>query len=419
MRQLAVAVAAISVVLVVSTSVFAQSSTEQTSTVSTARLINVSGVFRPADGAKPNPVETVTVAIYAEAAGGAPLWEETQTTPIDPSGRYTVLLGTTERDGVPLPLFAAGEARWMGITFSRAGEAESARTPLTSVPYALKASDAETLGGLPLSAFQLAPAARQAGATQLAASPTDVVSNLVNSGTTNSLAKYVNGVDLGSSAIFETGGRLGINTTVPLDNIHSRFLNTDGGLTGLAVQNLGNSATSYSGMLFYDQNGNTAQFQGFNNSTHEYRINNIARDYFGTGAYNGAINFMLGGSSRLLINPVIGIGMYAPVGILAGAAPIGLYVNSAGDSGISVETTSPTGAGIFADGPQYGVFASTNTGIGVLGYADNVTLGWAGMFDGDVNVLGVTARVPARLESTIRSILRTSTCLTPSLSHRT
>ena len=35
------------------------------------------------------------------------------------------------------------------------------------------------------------------------------------------------------------------------------------------------------------------QFQGFNNSTHEYRINNIA-----TG---GSINFMTGSTSRFLV----------------------------------------------------------------------------------------------------------------------
>ncbi len=64
-------------------------------------------------------------------------------------------------------------------------------------------------------------------------------------------------------------------------------------LTGIAVQNLGSTATSYSGMLFYDQNGALGQFQGFNNATHEYRINNIAA--------GGSINFMLGGSSKFLV----------------------------------------------------------------------------------------------------------------------
>ena len=46
-------------------------------------------------------------------------------------------------------------------------------------------------------------------------------------------------------------------------------------------------------MLFYDQNGALGQFQGFNNGTHEYRINNIAT--------NGSINFMTGSTSRFIV----------------------------------------------------------------------------------------------------------------------
>jgi hypothetical protein len=85
-----------------------------------------------------------------------------------------------------------------------------------------------------------------------------------------------------------------------------RFTNTNGAATGLAVQNLGNTATSYSGMLFYDQFGALGQFQGFNNVTHEYRINNIAT--------NASINFMLGTMSRLFVAPTgyIGIGTTNP-----------------------------------------------------------------------------------------------------------
>ena len=116
--------------------------------------------------------------------------------------------------------------------------------------------------------------------------------------------------------------------------------------TGLAVQNLGNTATSYSGMLFYDQNGALAQFQGFNNVTHEYRINNIAR--------NPSINFMLGGTSRLKIDTTVGTTISGPVGILAGGATIGLLVSSSGFHGISVENTNPgpTGAAIRVQRPR-------------------------------------------------------------------
>ena len=84
----------------------------------------------------------------------------------------------------------------------------------------------------------------------------------------------------------------------PLDPLHVRFTNTNGAITGLAVQNLGNTTTSYSGMLFYDQNGALGQFQGFNNVTHEYRINNIART---PAARNGSINFMTGSTSRFFV----------------------------------------------------------------------------------------------------------------------
>jgi hypothetical protein len=60
-------------------------------------------------------------------------------------------------------------------------------------------------------------------------------------------------------------------------------------------------------MLFYDHTNALTQFQGYNNSTHEYRINNIAP--------NGSINFMLGGSSKFLVAPSGNIGL----GVVPGA----------------------------------------------------------------------------------------------------
>ena len=113
-------------------------------------------------------------------------------------------------------------------------------------------------------------------------------------GTTNFLAKYVNGADVGSSGVFEASRRpaIGMGTTTPFDRLHLRFNNNTGDFTGLAVQNMSGGAFAYSGMLFYDHLGALAQFQGYNNSTHEYRINNIA-------SRAASINFMLGGTSRL------------------------------------------------------------------------------------------------------------------------
>ena len=56
------------------------------SSPSVPRLINISGVFRPANGQPASAVETVTLSIYADAEGGAPLWQETQTIAIDSAG---------------------------------------------------------------------------------------------------------------------------------------------------------------------------------------------------------------------------------------------------------------------------------------------------------------------------------------------
>ena len=262
---------------------------------SVPRVVRLDGAFVPADGLPPAAVETVTLSLFASEVGGTPLWEETQQVRVDPQGRYAVFLGATTPDGLPVNVLATGEPRWLGLRFVRAGETEQARVPLTSVPYALRASDADTLGGLPPAAFLRAdPAAREAGGGDPLTSPArSQPGPLANSGTANFIGKFTNSVDLGNSVLFENAGQIGLGTTTPLDLLHTRFTNTIGTLTGIAVQNLGSTATSYSGMLFYDQNGALGQFQGFNNATHEYRINNIAA--------GGTINFMLGGTSRFQV----------------------------------------------------------------------------------------------------------------------
>ena len=122
-------------------------------------LVKVSGTLAQRQGSTVG----VTFALYAEQTGGAPLWLETQNVTPDANGRYTVYLGANHANGVPLNLFASGEARWLGV--QPEGQPEQARAQLVSVPYALTAGDAQTLGGQPLSAFVLASAANGNTAT--------------------------------------------------------------------------------------------------------------------------------------------------------------------------------------------------------------------------------------------------------------
>jgi Chaperone of endosialidase len=283
--------------------------------VSVPRLVNITGVYQPASGQSAPGGTVVTLTIYAEQTGGAPLWQETQNVTLDSAGRFSLLFGATQPDGIPIAIFAAADERWLGLHFAGVGETERPRTRLTSVPYALRSADADTLGGRPASAYLLAPAGKPAAGGsshststghpttaggQDAAAPNDVLP-----GTANYVAKYVDSANVGTSALFENAGFVGLNTTTPQDYLHIRFTNTAGSFTGLAVQNLGNTASSYSGTLFYDQNGALGQFQGFNNVTHEYRINNIAS--------LGSINFMLGGASKFFVSPAsVGIGTTSP-----------------------------------------------------------------------------------------------------------
>src|SRR6266481_2587972 len=120
------------------------------------RLVKFAGTMKDELGKARTGVVGVTFAIYKEQEGGAALWLETQNVELDEQGRYTVLLGSSKNEGLPLELFTAGEPRWLGVQVNLPKELEQARVLLVSVPYALKAADAETLGGKPLSSFVLA-----------------------------------------------------------------------------------------------------------------------------------------------------------------------------------------------------------------------------------------------------------------------
>lgn len=127
------------------------------------RLIQFGGAVKEAAG---RPVAGLTFALYKEQEGGAPVWMETQNVSLDESGRYTALLGATKTGGLPMELFISGEARWLGIQAD--GHPEQPRVLLLSVPYALKAADAETVGGLPPSAFMQAAQSLNANAAAIA-----------------------------------------------------------------------------------------------------------------------------------------------------------------------------------------------------------------------------------------------------------
>ena len=114
---------------------------------SVPRIVRVTSTFHPADGKPPAKVETMTLSIYAEETGGVPLWQETQTVPVNPDGRFALLLGLTRPEGLPLDLFASGEPRWLAIHVDRPGESEPERIRLLLLNSATASSAAANTGG--------------------------------------------------------------------------------------------------------------------------------------------------------------------------------------------------------------------------------------------------------------------------------
>ena len=115
---------------------------------STTRLIPYSASATNADGSPLTGEVGLTFELYEEQAGGAPLWQETQRVQTDERGRYLVYLGSVTE--IPQLAFTEERARWLAVSIEGR---EQPRVMLVAVPYALRAADADTLGGRPASAF--------------------------------------------------------------------------------------------------------------------------------------------------------------------------------------------------------------------------------------------------------------------------
>jgi hypothetical protein len=172
-------------------------------------------VLKDGSGAVITALSGVTFLIYKDEQGGAPLWMETQNVQPDKAGRYAVQLGAVSKDGLPPDVFMTGEARWLAVQIGN--EAEQARVALVAVPYAMKAADAQTLGGLPASAFVLAappnasPATATTGsqASGLASPPTS--SNVTTTGgTANTIPLFTTPTNIQNSILTQTG-KAGVN----------------------------------------------------------------------------------------------------------------------------------------------------------------------------------------------------------------
>jgi hypothetical protein len=208
-------------------------------------LVKFSGALTDVNGKPLSGTVGVTFLLYKDELGGAPLWMETQNVTPDKNGHYTVVLGTTTAQGLPTDLFASGEARWLGVQAE--GQAEQPRVLLLSVPYALKAGDAQTVGGLPASAFVLAapPASSNAATT--------TAGTAAASGSTSALPPA-------SSNVTTTGGT---GNTIPMFTTATNIQNSLLTQTGTTAINVG-------GTLILPATGTATAVAGFKSRPHNF-----------------------------------------------------------------------------------------------------------------------------------------------------
>ena len=368
-----------------------------------------------ASGLNENKQAIATFLIFKEETGGESLWMETQTVEFDVTGHYQVYLGAASTSGLPADLFSSGDARWLEVQI--AGMPPQRRVLLTSVPYAMKAADAETLAGVPATSFvtqsQLAAAA--AALTAQAAQRILPETTPSGSGAANYLAYWTGAATLGDSAIYQAGTApaplLGIGTTSPVTTLDVKGAATVRGtlnvppLTAATTAAAVNSPMLEIGASIFDSTTSAAvtdtyawQAVSLGNNTTAPRANLNLYYIAGTAApvptgfsVNSIGEVTFGATQRFpyTINHV-----FAGNGLLGGGSggPIGSGVTLSIDptmvATLGATFNTFTGVGTFSSNPGIfgalnatnsntssgdGIFASGWTGIGVLGTQTGVS----------------------------------------------
>ncbi len=287
--------------------------------VAVPRLVKFSSTAKDQLGHSPAGVVGVTFAIYKDQEGGATLWMETQNVQLDEQGHYAVLLGATKNEGLPVELFAAAEPRWLGVQLNLPGEVEQPRVLLVSVPYALKAADAESLGGKPASSYALAPAGIATGTDNGGTGGTTSTSTGTQAGTgkkstkagatpavvtTNFIPMFTDNTGtLGNSLLVQSGNSIGLgqgagaNATVQFD--------VNGGVRGTGLATAGRSVAP-------DAINTNALFLNGSNAMGVIGASNAV---FAPGALFTKTSFYSGGAERMTVDGAtgnVGIGTATP-----------------------------------------------------------------------------------------------------------
>ena len=300
-------------------------------------LVKFSGVLADVNNKPLTGTVGVTFSLYKESQSGAPLWMETQNVTLDKAGHYTVSLGSTTSQGLPASPFAAGEARWLAVQMQ--GRAEQPRVLLMSVPYALKALDAETIGGKPLSALQLAaPSGSSASVSSNSNNPP--IANAIACSTSSACKS-------GHIPVFASnGGAAKVKDSIIQESGSTISIAGSESLTGPISAST--TSSSSAAVVGYDNtSGGSAAVSGTSTN--------------GTGVVATGITGLLGTGAG---EDGVGVSASGNLGVYANGIAAGVYGVSTTSTGVI--GTSTNYIGVYGSGGATGVTGVSSSGPGVL-----------------------------------------------------
>jgi hypothetical protein len=331
------------------------------------RLLKFSGVLTDLAGKPLNGEVEVTFALYKQEGDEEPLWTETQRVQADERGGYTALLGATQPTGMPAELFRSDEARWLGVQVQ--GQAQQPRTLLVSVPYALKAVDAEKLGGKSLADFVLSE------------SLDDQVRRVIEGQT--AIANQATPTGALQPGQAKANSTLSPQATTPGPKFPPSMF------SGITSDQIVSVQQNGSGNGLYAQTAS---------STGNSAVVGVATSASTSSNQNGVIGFNAGagaGVAGIATNSAAGVGVYGQSANFAGV--FGNGTSTSYSNGVWGQTASSnggagvTGISTATSGYAEGVHGESSTGAGVSGRAPNHT----GVYGQTVNWVGVGGQASA------------------------
>ena len=327
------------------------------------RLVKFSGVLLDVAGKPLSGEVEVTFALYKKEADEEPLWTETQRVEVDERGGYTALLGATQATGMPAEVFRSDEARWLGVQVQ--GQAQQPRTVLVSVPYALKAVEAERLSGKSLSDLVLS----------------------------DSLGEQVRRVMEGQALVASQATAPGMQQPGQSKaNSTSSPTTTSAGPMFPPSSFSGSNASQ---IVSVQQNGSgNGVYAQTASSTGNSGVVGVASSTSTSNNQNGVIGFNAGagaGVAGIATNPSAGVGVYGQSATGFAGVFGNSVVNSGFAAGVFGTTASPDGAGVHGVNNSTSGFATGVTGFSASANG-NAVFGSASSTSGFANgVFGQTA----------------------------